>query len=129
MAVMENTWYLPEEALYFRNYPEVASVMPQLEDILAYAMRVNNAIIDYNSRVFDKIDVDVVALKRYINLCRATAEVLGRANNVCFDLLVELREIQNVFQTVMYLRNRYGSKYVGKPTNVTEVDTSSTDTI
>lgn len=120
MGVMaSSTMYLPSEVLQYRNYPEVNYALNDINTILDYAMRVNNAITDYVTGVFDKVDVDAHDLQVHIDLCRSVCYTLGTAPNVCYDLLMELRSIQSVMQTVMYTKNRYGDTYVGTPTLTT----------
>lgn len=119
MAIMETTWYLPKERLYYTNYPEVHELLDQINDIEDYAKRVGVALNDYNSGTYNKIDVNIVTLQGYIDKCRSVTGTLGRAANVCFDLLIELRQIQTILQTIMFAYNRYGDQYVGTPTTAT----------
>jgi len=119
MAVMSSTYYLPSEELRYRNYPEINTVLTDVNSIISYAKRVNIALVNYNSGAYDKIDVDTVALQNYIDLCRSVNAILGNATNVCYDLLVEIRALQTEFQTIMYLKNKYNNKYVGTPTSTT----------
>jgi 5'(3')-deoxyribonucleotidase len=116
---MENTWYLPEEIIDFQNYPEVTGVLDSISAIQNYTMRVINALQDYTDGTLDKIDINVTDLQKYINLCRSVLDTLGHAPNVCYDLLMELRETQSVFQTLMYAYNQFGSQYIGTPTDQT----------
>lgn len=119
MGVMEsNTWYLPSELLQFRNYPEVNSVSEDIDDIMDYSMHVHLALVGYTEGLYDRVDVDSHNLQKYIDKCRNVCNVLGNAPNVCFDLLLELRGVQNVFQQLLYAKNRFGSQYIGTPTPI-----------
>ena len=120
MPIMEATWYLPEEELQYRNYPEVHGVMDNINRLVYYAMSLSIVLDDYNNAVADRIDIDVVDLQKNITLCRSITDVLGNAPQVCFDLLMELRTIQDTMQTLLYAYNRFGSQYIGKPTDLTE---------
>lgn len=119
MGIMaSDTWYLPEEELHYRNYPEVNYAQADIQLILQYAMRVDTAIFDYSNGTFDKIDIDVHDLANYIDLCRSVCSKIGTAPNVCFDILLEIRSIQKILQTLMYAKNKYGNTYIGTPTNL-----------
>ena len=119
MAIMEGTLYLPAERLNFRNYPEVATLMGDIKDIIRYSIEVGNAIKAYTSSTLDRINLNIVDLQRCILLCRTVCSTLGLAPNVCYDLLVEIRSLQNTLQTLVFVKNRYGSQYIGVPTNLT----------
>jgi len=41
MAVMSSTYYLPSEELRYRNYPEINTVLTDVNSIISYAKRVN----------------------------------------------------------------------------------------
>ncbi|MNN36620.1 hypothetical protein D3C81_1505220 [compost metagenome] len=116
MPIMDSTNYLPQEKLNYRNYPEVRDKQADINTLFAYALRVNEALISYNSGEFDKIDLNTNELETNITLCRSISETLGTAKNVCYDLLLELRVIQKNMQLVRYLGKENGTRYVGKPT-------------
>ena len=112
----KDTFYLPSEAVNYVNYPELRTYRKDIETIMEYALRVGMALADYNEGVYDKIDLNAEELKTHINLCRNVCYALGTAPKVCFDVLIELRELQYAFQNLLYLKNQYGDQYIGKPT-------------
>lgn len=117
---MESTHYLPHEELKITNYPELSKVETELDDVQVFAMRTNLALTDYTEGRTDKIDVDVEELRKHITLCRYVTDVLGRAPNVCYDILIELRAIQGTLHDVLFAYNRFGDEYVGTPTVIDE---------
>ena len=127
MAIMaSSTWYLPDEKLSYKNYPELNTVATGINSIIAYAKTVNTAIASYNAGTVDKIDVNMRDVTTYIDLCRSVTGILGNAPNVCFDLLLEIRAVQYELQNLVYNKNRYGSKYIGTPSNKSSLIDSNT---
>jgi len=123
MSIMSNTWYLPDEQLTYENYPEVARLLKDINDITTYTKRIISALADYSSGTFDKVDVNTVIAQNYVDKCRDVLASLGTANNVCYDITVELRNIQRLMQYVIYLQKRFGSQYIGTPTYRSDRDT------
>ena len=117
---MENTHYLPHEELKITNFPELSLVETELDDIQVYAMRTNLVMTDYTEGRKDKIDVDVEELRKHIALCRYVTDILGRAPNVCFDILMEIRAIQGALHDLLFAYNRFGNEYVGTPSVIDE---------
>lgn len=126
MAVMESTLYLPEEELNFRNYPEVRPILSDIQELINYATKASNALKMYTNSTLDKVDLSIVDLLKYTKLCRSVCSTLGMAPNPCYDLLVELRVLQRILQTLVFVKNRYGSQYIGVPSNPSTVATSNT---
>jgi hypothetical protein len=119
MGVMASTtWYLTDEALTPRNYPEVALVEADIQTIFSYGLRANSAIEDYTSGTFDKIALDVNDLIVHVSLCRSVCNILGSAPSVCYDVLSEIRNIQSSLQQLVYIKSRHGSVYIGNPTKM-----------
>jgi len=122
MALMGSTLYLPEEELNFRNYPEVRTVLPYVQEVITYAAQAVTAIKQYTSGASDRVDLSIVDLQKYTKLCRTVCSTLGSAASVCYELLAELRTIQNTLQTLMYIKNRYGSQYIGAPVSLATIN-------
>jgi hypothetical protein len=116
---MESQQLLPFEVLNYTNFPELRTQRNNIEALQTYAMRMNEAITDFESGKYDKIALSDSELQTNIDLCRTVCEALGNASNVSFDVLMTLRDIQTTMQNVMYLKTTYGDLYVGTPT-VTE---------
>jgi hypothetical protein len=121
---MKTTCYLPDEEPYIRNYPEIADVSLDIENLIAFGTRIGNAIDAYVSEKYDRVDIDIIELQKSIDLCRETCTYLSSAPKVCFDMLLELRELQSLMQLFLYLKDRYGNQFVGKPTNAAASSTS-----
>lgn len=117
---MEITHYLPHEELKITNYPELSMVESEIDAIQVFAMRTNLALADYNEGRKDKVDIDVEQLRKHIELCRYVTDILGRASNVCFDILMDIRQVQHALYDVLFAYQRFGSEYVGTPTQTDE---------
>lgn len=118
--LMEKHHYLPYEELKVSNYPEVAQVLTDIDLIQTYAMTCDQAVLAYNEGTNDKIDLDAVELRREVDRCRRVCDLLGNAPIVCYDLLTEVRAFQMTFQDLLFMKNRFGSEYIGKPTATSE---------
>lgn len=119
---MDDTHYLPSEELKMSNYPEVRQLEGDIEEIVKYAKLVDATVLAYNNGTVNKIDLDVVILQKMVDNCREVCRVLGRAPNVCYDILLELRNFQMNFQDLIFMKTRFGSEYIGKPTIEAELD-------
>jgi hypothetical protein len=117
---MAETHYLPHEKLKGSNYPEVVKMATELELIQTFAMTVDQAVYMYNEGLQDKIDLDVVELRKNVDRCRTVCSTLGNAPNVCYDVLLEVREMQMNFQELLFASKRFGSEYIGVPSTVPE---------
>lgn len=117
---MEAVHYLPHEELKGSNYPEVVSMSADIDAIQNFAKKVDQAVLAYNENVVDKVDLDVMEVQSFVNQCRKVCDVLGNAPNVCYDILLEIRALQMNFQELVFISNRFGSEYIGKPTPINE---------
>ena len=116
MAVMVSTLYLAKEELNLSNYPEIRGILKDVQELISYAIGVSTVMGDYISGIYDRMDINIADLQKYIVVCRSLCDVLGTSPNVCYDLLTELRLIQNSMQTLIFIKNRYGTQYIGTPT-------------
>jgi hypothetical protein len=119
-----DTFYLPKEAVNFINFPELRTYKADIETIMEYALRVQTAVADYNEARYDRIDLNMEELHAHIDLCRTVCEALGSAPNVCFDILLEIRNIQQNLQNLAYLKTKFGSAIIGEPTTTTSEEGS-----
>lgn len=117
---MEITHYLPHEELKISNYPELSKVENEISEIQVFAMRTNLALADYNEGRADRVDVDIEELRKHIELCRYVGDILGRSSNVCYDILMDIRAIQQGLHDLLFAYNRFGSEYIGTPTPLNE---------
>lgn len=117
--MLETSIYLPSEVANLTNYPELRAQRANLTAIMDYALRATSALADYNEARYDKIDLNAGEIRQAIALCRSTSEVLGTAPKVCFDILLEIRTVQEDLQNLLFLRVKYGTKYIGVPTITT----------
>lgn len=118
--MMEKTHYLTEEELNFTNYPAVAREWESIQELIRYNLEVHSAVSAYTEGKASKINLSEVDLRKYISLARRTLEIIGTATNVCFDVVMPLREIQYNMQEILYGKNAFGSLYVGAPGAVAE---------
>ena len=122
---MTSTWYLTSEQLSYKNYPVLSNIIDDVNKIIAYAKSTNSAMTAYYSGTYNKIDVNIIELNNYIELCRTVCAAISNSSAVCYDLLLDIREIQATLQELWYAKNRYGDQYVGTPTD----STADSDTI
>lgn len=122
---METTHYLPHEELKASNYPEIANLMPDIQIIQTYAMTADQAVFAFNEGLVNKIDIDVTDMRKAVDKCRYVCNIIGTAENVCYDLLMELRAMQTNFQELIFMKNRFGSEYIGTPTNTEDLSGGS----
>ncbi len=108
--------YLPSEVATITNYPEIGEFQEEIALVYIYADQVNTAIDDFLNGRADRINLNAEDLVQIIELCRTICAVLGRADTKCFDVLLNLRKCLQAMQQALYLRNKYGTKYVGTPT-------------
>lgn len=120
--MMEPSHYLPSEELKGVNYPEVKGVQEDLDRIFDFAMQVDRSVYEYISGDVDRIDLNSVAIAEYVSLCRSVCETLGNADRVCFDILLEVRRLQDSFQELLFLKRRFGDEYVGTPSPAYDAD-------
>lgn len=118
--VMDSTYYLPSEELAYRNYPEVQIAQNDINTVTDYVMTVGSALDDYNQGVTDKIDINGDELQSNITLCRSICDTLGNAPRICFDVLLEVRNMQDFLQQLLYIKSTYGNEYIGTPSVVTD---------
>ncbi len=117
---MLEDYYLPHELVNYTNYPELLTYRQDIEDLLNYSLTVHNALQDYNEGIYDRIDVNMEEVQNHITLCRTLSDVLGKAPRVCFDVLLEIRVIQEHLHKLVFLKNTYGNQYVGTPSPTSE---------
>jgi hypothetical protein len=110
--IMEPSHYLPSEVLKHSNYPEIELVKSDLAKIDAFASEVSIALAQFNEVIADKVYVNVGELHEHISLCRSVLETLGNAKSPCFDLIVDLREVLQLFFEVSYADRAHKGQYV-----------------
>jgi len=120
--IMDSVFYLPQEMPSLYNYPELEIVKEDLLNILSYSIKTDAEIKKYENNEVEQIELGLKELTNYIELCRQVCEVLGKANNVCFDVLLEVRNIQDSLQQTRYLYNNHREKYFLSEITSEEVD-------
>lgn len=106
------------DTYYFANYPSLRDEQTNIDTLMTFALRLNTAIVDYNESRFDRIDISMDEVEVNILQCRATCEVLGMADRVPFDVLVELRSILATLYAVRVLNRQSGRNVIGIPTAI-----------
>ena|SRR5690606_40310092 len=120
--IMEPSHYLPSEVLKHSNYPEIEQVKNELKQIENYASEVNTAIAQFNELRAERVYVNVGELTEHIDLCRIILEFLGTTKNPCFDLIMSVRSIQEMFHEVRYADRQYRGQYVSATLVPSEVE-------
>jgi hypothetical protein len=108
---------LPNELPNYINFPEVRLQKDNITAVMSYSLTAQAALTDYNNGTYDRIDLNSDEIQSNIDLCRSICDVLGNANNVCFDVLLDVREIEKSLLKVLFLKRKYGNQIVGTPTN------------
>lgn len=117
-------FYFPNKVVNYTNFPELRMYKADIERIIVYAIRAELALADYSKARYDRVDLNMEEIQTHIDLCRQVCEGLGLAGNVCFDVLLEVRTIQEQLQNLSYLKRKFGSGIVGEPTKTTSEDRS-----
>jgi hypothetical protein len=117
MPSMDSSYYLPNEQPNYINFPEVRQQKANIQAVMDYSLKAQAALADYNEGRYDRIDLNSDEIQSNIDLCRSINEVLGNANNVCYDVLLDIREIHKNLLKLMYLKRQYGNQVIGTPTN------------
>lgn len=115
-------FYLPRESLTLVNYPVLREQREQIENMLVYALQVQTAITDYNEAKVDHIDVNMDELDTRVGTCRQVCEALGTADQVPFDILIELRMIQVELQHLVYLYRLEGRQRIDPVSQQTQAE-------
>jgi hypothetical protein len=110
-----DTFYLPKESPSFVNFPVLRDEQVNIETLVSFALRVNSALVDYIEARYSKIDLNMDEVEQHITLCRGVCERLGMADNVPFDVLLELRVFQKQFQNIRLLYRTQGKNLIGTP--------------
>lgn len=115
-------FYFPNKVVNYVNFPELRGQRENIQAILDYSLRAQVALADYNEARYDRIDLNMEELQANITLCRSVSDALGLASNVCFDILLEIRSVQEMLQQLVYLKRVTGTNLIGLPTNTTSED-------
>lgn len=128
--LLSTSQYLPSEALKFSNYPELYTVLDSLNQFQTMLNPIMLAVSDYDSGVEDYIYVDISALRAAINLSFTITDVLGRATNVCFDVLLPIRDAQEALNELIFSYQYEKSPVVldRDKTNLQRINNVSTQT-
>lgn len=119
MPSMESLYYLPSEQPNYINFPEVRTQKYNIQTVMSYSLTAQLALADYNSGRFDRIDLNTDEIQSNVDLCRSISDALGNAINVCYDVLLDVRTIQQNLQSLLYLKRALGNAVLGTPTNAT----------
>jgi len=115
MYLLENSQQSPKEEFKYANFPEVAVLEDQLITFFTYVEEVNSAVSAFQSREADKVYLNIAELQTALDNSYSITDVLGRADNVCFDLLMNIRDIQENLLEILYSYNSEGDYLVSTP--------------
>lgn len=119
MEALEAAYYLPKEITNTINFPELRTVAADVSQVVIYSNLAQLALSDYQSGKVNRINLNSDDLQSNVNTCRGICETLGKAPNVCYDILLSVRAIQMNLQNLIFLKRKFGDTYVGVPTNTT----------
>ncbi|AKG36081.1 hypothetical protein [Paenibacillus durus] len=112
---MLDSFYLPQEAISFVNYPILRDEQTNIEKIVSYVLQVRESLTAYNSATANLVDINMDELEQHLALCRQTCESLGTAEKIPFDVLLELRSVLSTFYSLRTLYFDAGSSVIGVP--------------
>lgn len=111
----------PKEEFLYSNFPEVLLIEDRLASLQAYAIKVQEAINAYNAQETDKIYLNVAELRKMLDMSFDITDILGMADNVCYDILTNVRSIQEGFNELIYAHLSSGNVVVSnKPKPASE---------
>lgn len=84
--------YLPKEEMKYSNYPDVYSILDKINQFQSKMEPVIAAVNDYDSGVADFIYVNVSDLITLRSLGFDITDFLGRSANVCYEVLLPVRD-------------------------------------
>ena len=109
--IMEPSHYLDSEVLKHSNYPEGNVLAADLARLDEFFRTLNSAIAAYTEGEYEKVYLDDNEVTIHINLCQSVLETLGTAENPCFDILINIRQMLAVMYEIKYMMKRFGSMY------------------
>jgi hypothetical protein len=112
MSILPKSQRSPKEEFLYSNFPEVATVSADIGLIYTYAQKVQEAINAYNDRRAEKVYLNIAELRNVLETSHNVCDVLGRAPNVCYDILINIRAIQEGFNDLLYSHTANGNEYV-----------------
>lgn len=102
MFLLDPSQRSPHEEFQYSNYPEVAELEPKLNDLFTYLEFVTSAVSAFQENEADKIYLNVAEIDRKLDLIYEICDVLGRADNVCFDILMNVRSVQEILHEIKF---------------------------
>lgn len=112
---MSPTHYLPHEEITYANYPELLTVRPQLEDLQQRLEAIITAASEFEDGLADRIYLDISEVQKTLKLAYDISEVLGKAPRPCFDILTEIRDVQESLHEILFSNRYEGNEVVADP--------------
>lgn len=112
MYVQDKSQMLPDEEYKYSNFPELAQVQDEMNTLRAYMETVFTAMSLFEERQEDRIYLNIAELKDMLDMTYRVTDILGRADNVCFDILMNLRTMQEYLHELLYSYRTEGNLYV-----------------
>lgn len=124
MYLLDKSQQNPKEEFKYSNFPEVAVIEDQLNHFFSYVEKVNSAVSAFQTRDADKVYVNIAELETELSKSFDMTDILGRADNVCFDLLLNMRDMQENLLEILYTYRSEGDYLVS---SANPVDTQSSE--
>lgn len=100
--LLSTSQYLPSEEVKFSNYPELYTVLTSLTQFQTMLNPIMLAVSDYDSGAEDYIYLNISDVQAALNLSFTITDILGRASNVCFDVLLPIRDAQEGLNELIF---------------------------
>lgn len=116
--IMEPSHYLDSEVLKHSNYPEVKFLSADLTRLDTFFQTLNSAIAAYTEGEYEKVYLDENEVNIHVTLCQNVLETLGMAENPCFDILINIRQMLAIMYEIKYMMKRFGTMYFDSLDNI-----------
>jgi hypothetical protein len=99
---MSPTHYLPSEVLNYANFPEVLEQAEKINQFQKLLEPIMLAVSAYDLGTTDGIYVNIADVTRTRDLSYEISDILGMAPNVCYDVLIPIREAQESLNELIF---------------------------
>lgn len=100
--LMSPTHYLPSEELKYSNYPELYELADKLDQYQTLLEPIIAAVNDYDLGTTDGIYVNIAEVINVRDLSFDISDTLGSAPNICYDVLIPIRDTQESLNELIF---------------------------
>jgi hypothetical protein len=94
--------YLPKEELRYSNFPDIYPLLDKINEFQTLIEPFIAAVSDYDTGTAEYIFVSISDLQTALNLSYEITDVLGRADNVCYEVLLPIRDAQQSINELVF---------------------------